>query len=127
MRPRASETVQEAEILPFSTRFISTPATSTLLPVGSTPINAPLWVPVKVQRCATVSPSPIISPVSKRMSGNADRYIPMSLLTPSGPGGTSGAVGSWLTWSGDMSSSAASRSPVHHLLHEPADDLLVLL
>jgi hypothetical protein len=48
MRPRASETVQEAEILPFSTRFISTPVTSTLLPVGSTPINAPSWVPVKV-------------------------------------------------------------------------------
>jgi hypothetical protein len=37
MRPKESETVQEAEILPSSMRFISTPATSTLLLVGSTP------------------------------------------------------------------------------------------
>jgi hypothetical protein len=53
----------EAEILPLSTRFTSTPAASTLLPVGSTPIHVPSWVPVKVQRWATVSLTQIISPV----------------------------------------------------------------
>ena len=61
----AEELPQERET---AASRISMPSTVTDLPVGSTPMSSPRCVPVKVQRCATLSPTEITSSCSKRMS-----------------------------------------------------------
>ena len=48
-------------ILPASRRSITTPFTSTCLPVGGIPRNVSRWVPFQVKRVTTFSPSEICS------------------------------------------------------------------
>lgn len=43
-----------------------------LVAVGSIPMNSPSWMPVAVQRTATVSPSTTISSIPSVASGNAE-------------------------------------------------------
>ena len=57
-------------------------------PDGGMPMNAPLCVPVPLQRTAAVTPSAIRYSTVVRRSGNAVRYACTRVSTPSRPAGS---------------------------------------
>ena len=76
-------------------RFISMLVKVTCLPLGGMPWNGPVWVPRKVTRAATLSPSAMMSSTESRRSGNPATKEPVAWIHPAESSG--GAPGKWAT------------------------------
>jgi hypothetical protein len=99
--------IRLSTIFPSTIRSITTPFTSTWLPVAGIPKNSPRWVPRQVKRLQSLSPSAASSSTVQRRSGKAAKNIARICFRPSRPCSCPGKGSSSTKFSATSSSKAA--------------------
>ncbi len=111
-RPSRSWVAQRSTILPLAMRKKAMACHDTRLLVGGTPMKLPLWMPLKVPRTATVSPSEITLSMARWKSANASWYLETLCFWPASPCACSGENGLWSTKAGERNWSTALILPL---------------